>query len=261
VARLGVARLGAAWRGKAWRGVARLGWAWLGGARRGAFLDGQQTLAATMIAALFVDPHGVYADLPDVEVWDRSRDARTYTGPHRVIAHPPCERWGRYWGGAPLTWPRKIKGDDGGSFAAAIAAVRTWGGVLEHPMDSAAWQAFRLNAPDRCGGWVMADWEGGWTCCVEQGAYGHRARKATWLYANGVNLPSLRWGRAPGSFNLPDEGCHSKEELARRIRTGICQRLSARQRSATPPEFRDMLISMVRQEDSDGQQTMAAVRT
>ena len=56
-----------------------------------------------------------------------------------LSAHPPCERWGRYWGGAPKTWPRLVKGDDKGCFASALASVRKWGGVLEHPEGSAAW--------------------------------------------------------------------------------------------------------------------------
>ncbi len=197
-----------------------------------------------MIAALFVEAKGVYAGLPGVEPWDKQRDARTYPGAHRVVAHPPCERWGRYWGGAPSTWPRLKLGDDGGCFASALASVRRWGGVLEHPEGSHAWRAFNLNVPPRAGGWVMADWEGGWTCCIEQGHYGHRARKATWLYANGVELPSLRWGRAPGDFVRLDEGFHSIEERARAIKTGACQRLSKNQCAATPVEFRDVLIQM-----------------
>lgn len=197
-----------------------------------------------MIAALYVETDGVYYGLPNVDPWDKKRDARCYPGELPVVAHPPCERWGRYWGGAPWQTERKKKGDDGGCFAAALDAVRRWGGVIEHPEASHAWSAFGLNAPPRCGGWVVADFMGGWTCCVEQGAYGHRARKATWLYAHSVELPSLRWGSAPGAFDLLDEGYHSKEERARKIKTGICQRLSARQRAATPVEFRDLLISI-----------------
>lgn len=197
-----------------------------------------------MIAALFVETNGVYFGLPNVDPWDKRRDARTYPGPYRVVAHPPCERWGRYWGGAPWQTERKKLGDDNGCFAAAIAAVRRFGGVLEHPEGSHAWRHFGLNIPPRCGGWVVADWEGGWTCCVEQGAYGHRARKATWLYAHGIELLSLKWGRAPGRFDLLGEGYHSKEERARKIKTGICQRLSARQRAATPEPFRDLLIAL-----------------
>lgn len=199
-----------------------------------------------MIAALFVETGGTYFGLPDVDPWDQKRDARTYAGPHPVVAHPPCERWGRYWGGAPWQKERKKLGDDNGCFAAAIAAVRRWGGVLEHPEGSHAWRAFGLNCPPRRGGWIVADFEGGWTCCVEQGAYGHRARKATWLYAYGVELPSLRWGAASGDFVRLEDGFHSAEERRRAIKTGACQRLSKNQRAATPPEFRDLLLSIVR---------------
>jgi hypothetical protein len=205
-----------------------------------------------MVAALFVETNGVYFGLPDVDPWDRHRDARTYAGPHPIVAHPPCERWGRYWGGAPWQTERKKKGDDGGCFAAALEAVRRWGGVIEHPEASHAWATFGLNAPPRHGGWVVADFVGGWTCCVEQGHYGHRARKATWLYAHGIDLPSLKWGRAPGAFNLLDEGYHSKEERARKIKTGICQRLSKQQRAATPAPFRDLLLAMARRPQTSG---------
>ena len=197
-----------------------------------------------MIAALYVQTNGCYFGVADVEPWDIKRDARTYVGPHRVVAHPPCERWGRYWGGAPSTWPRLKLGDDKGCFAAALAAVRKFGGVLEHPEGSHAWRHFELNMPPRVGGWVVADWEGGWTCCIEQGHYGHRARKATWLYAYGVDVAPLRWGSAPGDFVRLDDGFHSKEERARAIKTGACQRLSKKQRAATPLEFRDLLISL-----------------
>ena len=197
------------------------------------------------IAALFVETNGVYFGLPDVDPWDSQRDARLYAGPFPVICHSPCQRWGRYWSGGPSARIRKTKGDDGGCFAAALAAVRQWGGVLEHPEASAAWDAFGLIRPPRCGGWVVADWEGGWTCCVEQGHYGHQARKATWLYAAHVELPSLRWGPSQATVKLND-GFHSAEERRRAIRTGICQRLSHRQRQSTPFEFRDVLLDIAR---------------
>lgn len=203
-----------------------------------------------MIAALYVQADGCYVGLPDVDPWDEARDARLYAGPWPVVAHPPCERWGRYWNGGPSASVRRLKGDDGGCFAAALASVREWGGVLEHPEGSHAWRAFGLNAPPREGGWVAADFKGGWTCCVEQGWFGHRARKATWLYACGVELPTLPWGKAPGDFVRLDAGFHSAEERARAVKTGACQRLSKRlskrQLAATPPAFRDMLIAMAR---------------
>lgn len=197
-----------------------------------------------MIAALYVETGGCYFGLPDVDPWDRSRDARLYKGPHPVVAHPPCERWGRYWGGSPTTWPRLIKGDDGGCFALALSAVRNHGGVLEHPEGSAAWPAHGLMKPPKDGGWIRAD-DFGWTACVEQGHYGHLARKATWLYFIGDAPPELKCGTSGQRLRLED-GFHSAEERRRAIKTGRCQRLSKRQRAATPIPFRDLLLSIAR---------------
>ncbi len=196
------------------------------------------------VAALYVADKGVYYGLPHVVPYGLPEcDAREYGGPYPVVAHPPCERWGRYWHGGPSARVRRVKGDDDGCFAAALESVRRYGGVLEHPEASSAWHAFFLRAPPKCGGWVAADWHGGWTCCVDQGHYGHLAAKATWLYACGVELPSLIWGRCGKRLRL-DDGYHSAEERRRSQRTGVCQRLSKRQRSATPEPFRDLLISI-----------------
>jgi hypothetical protein len=200
-----------------------------------------------MIAALYVQTGGCYYGLDGVDPWDKARDARQYTGPHPVVAHPPCERWGRYWGGGPsVKVPRKM-GDDGGCFKSAINAVRAYGGILEHPEGSHAWRAFHLNTPPRHGGWVVADWVGGWTCCVEQGAYGHRARKATWLYARGVELPSLLWGKNPGPFVRLEPGHRSTAEgQLKRSAAPPIERISAFERIGTPLPFRDLLLGIAR---------------
>lgn len=202
-----------------------------------------------MIAALYVATGGCYFGLEGLDPWDEARDARKYAGPWPVVAHPPCQRWGRYWHGGPSAKVRRVKGDDGGCFAAALEAVRLFGGVLEHPEASAAWATFGLKAPLRGGGWSVADDRGGWTCCVEQGHYGHRARKATWLYASGVELPSLRWGRSASSIRL-DDGYHSAAERRRargeRTTDDTIERLSRRERLATPVPFRDLLLSIAR---------------
>ena len=174
------------------------------------------------VAALYVEPDGPYAGLPGVEVWDESRDARTYAGPHPVVAHPPCERWGRYWYGGPMLHAlgsRRELGDDGGCFAAALSATRRFGGVLEHPEASHAWRWFGMCAPPVTGGWVNADWLGGWTCCVEQGHYGHKGRKKTWLYAVGCSLPSLTWGKSEASMKF-EESYHSTEERRKAVKLG-----------------------------------------
>lgn len=195
-----------------------------------------------MIAALYVQERGHYMGLDGVDPWPESRDARLYDGPHPVVAHPPCARWCLLAAMVEARYPECRQGDDGGTFAAALASVRKWGGVLEHPAYSKAWRAHDLLEPPTHGGWVPADFVGGWTCCVEQGAYGHQARKRTWLYAVGVSdLPSLRWGAtgaADAEFVVGYSRGHSP-------RTPV-ERLSRRQASATPPEFRDLLISIAR---------------
>jgi hypothetical protein len=135
------------------------------------------------IAALFVETGGTYCGLPDVEPWGIERDARGYDGPFPVVAHPPCQRWGRFWHGSPRKPHQFRLGSDLGCFATALTAVRNFGGVLEHPAHSLAWRWFGLSRPAAGSGWVEADQFGGWTCSVEQGHYGHAARKPTWLYA------------------------------------------------------------------------------
>jgi hypothetical protein len=200
------------------------------------------------VAALYVLPDGPYAGREDVDLWDEKRDARLYAGPHPVVAHPPCERWGRYWFGGPSARVRRRLGDDGGCFASALAAVRRWGGVLEHPEASHAWDAHGLPAPPRSGGWVGSLF-GGWACCVEQGHYGHRARKATWLYFSGPQAPpDLTWGPSEAREKL-DGGYHSAAERAAAKAAGGARNgtLSARQRKLTPPHFASVLLQLARQ--------------
>ena len=205
-----------------------------------------------MVAALFVARDGVYYGLPSVDPWPIERDARRYAGPHVVVAHPPCARWGRYWHGGPNSarYPRarQVKGADGGCFLAALRAVQRYGGVIEHPAASAAWAWHGLLPPMSGGGWCVADWYGGgWTCQVEQGHYGHRARKATWLLVYGArSLPSLTWGPSTKTARL-DDGYHTAEERARATRgKNPGERLTHTERAATPIPFRDLLLEIAR---------------
>ena len=203
-----------------------------------------------IIAALFVLENGPYSKLKNIDLWGINRDARKYKGPFKVIAHPPCMRWGRYWGGGPMlakTPNQKILGDDDNCFAHALWAVRAFGGVFEHPEASHAWPWFGLAKPPRSGGWIKADNYGGMTCCVAQGHYGHKAQKLTWLYACKVKTPKLKWGLSPNKILL-DQGFHSKKERAHSTKTEICQRLSKLQRETTPIKFRNLLIKIARNE-------------
>lgn len=193
-----------------------------------------------MVAALFVEPKGCYAGLPGVDLWDEKRDARGYGGPHPVVAHPPCSRWCLLAGLVQARCGYQV-GDDGGCFSSALASVRKWGGVLEHPAYTKAWAAHGLPPPAP-GGWQRTIC-GGWVCHVEQFAYGHPARKATWLYAHRVAPPKMKWRLC--SVGDPVATCKHSED--RHVGPNEDRpRLREREASATPPEFRDVLLQIAR---------------
>ena len=190
-----------------------------------------------MIAALFVDPEGAYSEV-DVDLWDESRDARLYDGPYPVVAHPPCNKW------SPLAFinqqriPGYYLGDDGGCFESALKAVRKYGGVLEHPAGSLAWSHFGLQRPKR--GFWSGSLDGSWVTEVSQSAYGHRARKKTWLYYVGPEPPAMNWDDPPvtaivSGFLHHETGAYKADE-SRRVRP--------HEASATPAAFRDELLAM-----------------
>jgi hypothetical protein len=199
-----------------------------------------------LIAALYVDPRGCYSELEGIELWDEKRDARLYAGPHPVVAHPPCTRWCRLAGLVEARWGHK-RGDDGGTFAAALASVRKWGGVLEHPAYSDAFAAHGIPAP--AGAWQRV-LDGGWVCHVEQWHYGHAAKKATWLYAYGIDPPSMIWLRTPDNQAALVERWSSRPRAlvswcGNHVADGeVRPRLGKKAAAATPPAFRDILISI-----------------
>jgi hypothetical protein len=191
------------------------------------------------VAALFVETGGVYFNLDGVDPWDEKRDARTYRGPHPVVAHPPCNKWGKYVS-------RDELGNDGGCFEAAIMSVRRFGGVLEHPAYSKAWPTFGLRPPKMGKGWNSADCYGH-TCYVEQAHYGHAARKPTWLYAVRATLQDLHFERAPQRLHAHIVRKYGYETARR---WGIIQMIGGHDKSImrarTPVEFRDLLLSLAR---------------
>jgi hypothetical protein len=178
------------------------------------------------VAALYVETNGVYYGLPDVDPWDKTRDARLYAGPWPVVAHPPC----RAWSIMSNCRPEIVKGEDGGCFKAALAAVGAYGGVLEHPAGSLAFRRFYLPRPVT-DGWTQALYGEGWSCAVDQRWYGHEASKPTWLYYVGPDPPDLKWGRAPAGDKT--------------VGRSYGQRRS-HLRARTPVAFRDVLLDMAR---------------
>lgn len=188
------------------------------------------------VAALFVQKDGCYYGLDNIDCWDQERDARLYDGNLPVIAHPPCQLWGKManvnysrWGG-----DHNKPGNDQGCFKSALESVNRCGGVLEHPAQTYAWKEYGLERPTR-GGWFRSGV--GWVCEVWQSAYGHRANKATWLYYVGSSPPpNLKWNRQKGSHQVgfQDQRGKSKNKPT----------LSKKEANATPAEFRDLLINI-----------------
>jgi len=190
-----------------------------------------------MIAALFVETGGCYYNLPGVDPWDIHRDARKYNGPHPIVAHPPCQLWGPFaainykrWGGE-----HNRPGNDGGCFSYAILSLIRFGGVIEHPAKSKAWDYYELKRPFKAG-WNFAE-PGYWVCEVWQSAYGHKANKATWLLYSGERRPfELDWSRPQGTHQI---GFHDQRGKDRNKPT-----VSGKEASATPTAFRDVLIRL-----------------
>jgi hypothetical protein len=188
------------------------------------------------VAALYVETGGVYFGLPDVDPWDETRDARLYTGPWPVVAHPPCARWCMLASVNEARWGTPI-GEDGGCFEAALYAVETFGGVLEHPAYSLAWSHFDLPRPGRYG-WTQNMMRPGWSAEVTQAAYGHLARKRTWLYYVGDEPSDLDW-RDPVGSAVVGAGVNSGQSAGR-------GRLTKSEALSTPLSFRDALLSLAR---------------
>lgn len=177
------------------------------------------------VAALYVDPRGPYPSMPGVECWDEQRDARNYAGPHPVVAHPPCGPWGKL---------SHFSRQDPSGGPAAVAAVRRWGGVLEHPVGSKLWRHCELPYP----GELPDPWRG-YTVLVEQVAWGHCTRKPTLLYIVGAPVPEIRTGGVPTHSVCNGRGQRLVDGTRRR-------RATAAQARRTPPAFAEFLVALAR---------------
>jgi hypothetical protein len=177
-----------------------------------------------LIAALYVETDGVYYGLPDVDPWNEARDARLYDGPWPVVAHPPCASWSALAGMREAVYG-KPRGQDGGTFAAALAAVRRFGGVLEQPARSKAWDRFDLPEPYAGDLWCPS-LDGGWACEVDQARWGLKCHKWTWLYFYGGEPLTLE-PICDGADALPGPASVGSDV-----------------RSRTPAAFRDALLEL-----------------
>ena len=132
------------------------------------------------IAVLFARADSIYKSFANVDVWDEARDARKWQGGCSLVAHPPCAQWSKLKGLAHKDeW---IK-----SHAPwAVAQIRKYGGVLEHPQGSDLWKFCQLPKPGH-----LPDDFGGYALLVDQVHWGHKARKRTLLYIVGCALSDL----------------------------------------------------------------------
>jgi hypothetical protein len=132
------------------------------------------TMDKVIPAVLFVRADSVYKTL-ECDAWDFERNALMWPGGVPCVVHPPCRAWGRLRHFArPREGERELA-------LWAVAQVRKWGGVLEHPAASLLWMEAGLPDPGR------RDEHGGWTLPILQWWWGHRAEKATFLYIVGCN--------------------------------------------------------------------------
>lgn len=182
------------------------------------------------VAVLFARADSNYKAL-DCDVWDEERDARRWPGGAPVVAHPPCRAWGRLRHMAnPMPGEKNLA-------RLAVALVREFGGVLEHPARSTLWAAQKLPQPGE------RDQYGGWTLPISQYWWGHRAEKKTWLYIVGCeprDVPQLplALGDAPmvvgnGTTNHPQRGD-----------PGWRPQIPHAEREHTPPELARWLIEL-----------------
>ena len=126
------------------------------------------------VAVLFAREQSHYKTLAGCEVYDAARDARTYDGPWPVVAHPPCRAW------ATLRHHALPRPDERNLARLAVALVREFGGVLEHPYRTTLWEAQRLPAVGQ------RDVFGGFTLVIDQNWWGHRAQKRDLDYRHGL---------------------------------------------------------------------------
>lgn len=192
------------------------------------------------VAALFVDRNGPYPSMPDVDAWTIERDARYYAGPHPVVAHPPCGAWGTLRHLASRSLNEKDCGPS------AVNSVFLYGGALEQPAKSKLWEHCGLPLPFEKTNVARE----GFSISVQQVAWGHVARKSTWLFFFGIErdlvLAGIRRGGTPTHWVSG-----SRRRKGGAVRGGLVplgiKVCSDEQRRRTPVLFAQWLVSLARE--------------
>lgn len=191
------------------------------------------------VAVLFARADSNYKSMPGCDVFDIERDARTFDGGMPLVAHPPCRAWGRM---RQFAQPRA---DEKDLARFAVAQIRQWGGVLEHPAESSLWWDQVLPLPGRA-----PDAFGGWTMAFDQFHFGHRAEKATWLYIVGCHpddLPPI-----PHREGSPTHCIRPTKSYPR------LPSVTKAEREHTPPALAEWLVEVARRCTKYNEQEKAA---
>jgi hypothetical protein len=189
------------------------------------------------VAALFVRKDSIYKQMPGVDAWDAERDARTWAGDCPLVAHPPCRAWGTL---RALAKPRH---DEKELAVWAVAQVRKFGGVLEHPKRSTLWPHCGLPAIGE------KDIFGGWTLPIFQSSFGHRAEKATLLYIVGcapAQIPDMPLVLGDASHVIASSGRRTDGSRIRRGDQGWRPEVNKSEREHTPAELAEWLVALAR---------------
>lgn len=173
-----------------------------------------------VVAILFASGRSIYKYMPNTLVFDRTKDARNYTGKEPVIAHPPCRTWSKFL--RHTAKPKDWKAEQSLAFF-ALEKVQTNGGVLEQPASSHFWETAKLPMPSDTSNPFF------YTIQVEQSWFAGPIRKKTWLLICGVprqDLPEI-------PFQFEKQKVHFRE-------------MTKSQRSATPKRLATWLLEVAR---------------
>lgn len=175
----------------------------------------------SQISILFCNEDSIY-DTLNVATYKKSNDYTNFPGQTSIIAHPPCQQWSRMRSFSKPCIKDKILAP------IALAFVRKYGGVLEHPNGSLLWKIMNINRSSK------VDKYGGYTISVDQKWWGHPCKKSTLLYIVGCPIKDLPI--MPISFDATEYSIGNSNKSIKEIPKA--------KRSNTPVRFARWLIQV-----------------
>ncbi|WP_124561457.1 hypothetical protein [Pedobacter sp. KBW01] len=145
-----------------------------------------------MIAVLCALEKSVYKTIPDLDVYDKNRDAYTFDLSIPIIAHPPCQQWSRL-----REFSKENKKEKELAFF-CLEKIHQNGGVLEHPAGSSFFKEAGIKP----------------TLSIDQAWFGYPARKRTYLYFYGCKPLAF-----PLTFDLATKKVENMGQVARSVTT------------------------------------------